>query len=119
MRKVGVSVLCLAALVAAGCGGGLKDQIQGKWSHKEKAEAVGMKLEGEMTYEFLPDGTVKTSGGAMGFSMEGSGKYTVVDANTIEIEGGGKKTKMKVSVSGDKLTMTGEDGKALEFTKVK
>jgi uncharacterized protein (TIGR03066 family) len=114
MRTARLCCVLSLAFLASACSSKPRDQIIGKWSGKDG--------ETDVNVEFNNDGTMKTEKAA-GEPKSFSGKYKFVDDNTIEMEmdvGDQKQTrKAKVTIEKDKLTLTDEKDKKLEFTKAK
>lgn len=97
-----VLVILLSTIAACGAG----NALLGKWADEEG-----------VTLEFKDDNTFVIS--AMGMAIEGtyvlSGSQVTLSAPDM----GEEDIVLKFAVSGDKLTMTDEDGEATEFTRVK
>jgi uncharacterized protein (TIGR03066 family) len=115
MRTARLCCVLSLAFLASACSSKPKDQIIGKWSGKDG--------ETDLTMEFNKDGTMKTEvkGGLVSGSV--SGKYKFVDDNTIEMEvdvGDQKQTKKaRVTIEKDKMTLTDDKDKKLEYTRAK
>ena len=122
MRSTSILRLTLltAILLTCGCKSNNKGKIEGKWSSiasTVKGQAVP---EGLLKLEFGTDGSLVYSTGPITF--KGTYSLGMGDSVTLKLdkELAGRKTHVeKVSISGDRLTMTDSDGTAMTFKKVK
>jgi hypothetical protein len=102
-------LFCAAIAVAVALsvsGSRLQESIIGPWRSETGSDVV----------EFYRDGTVEArpDGGETTRST-----YEFVDGNTLRIESGGVGFIYDVQISGDTLTMTGDDGETLTLTRLK
>jgi hypothetical protein len=146
-RRFAFLVLAGFALVAAGCGSNNKGKIEGKWKlvsapGMEEKDVKMLDAFGAYVYfEFTPDGKVNVGADfkdpqmkeAMAKSdqkMGASGTYKLLSGDDVEFSGlndkktsgglfgGGDKSKVKVKIEGDNMTITGSDGTG-KFVRVK
>ena len=110
-----LSVVCIVALLSA-CSAKPEDAIIGTWKPTSDAKgAVPI-----MSLEFLKGGNVIV-GNRFGSC---AGTYEYVDGNRIKLQCVDATTALigelvKVSVSGEKLSLTYDDGRVQEYTRVK
>ena len=102
-------LFCAAIAVAVALsvsGSRLQESIIGPWRSETGSDVVEFYRDG--TVEVRPDGGETTRS-----------TYKFVDGNTLRIESGGVGFIYDVQISGDTLTMTGDDGETLTLTRLK
>ena len=106
-----VIVPCVMIVMAlSGCARPLKEQVVGKWRHSS----------GNMTVEFLKDGSLTGSAGPVPVS----GSFTAPDEKHLKIEGSGVLGKLlgaqvyQAGIEKDHLTLTAGAARQ-EFDRVK
>jgi uncharacterized protein (TIGR03066 family) len=139
-RLVGACVVavliavCLAAPGQAEEKQKAKDLLVGKWKHSKTEDKGDVKVEFEMTIDFMKDGKVKVGAnvkfGDKEVKHDMDGTYKWVDVENIELTVKEPKTKkeetkkLKVKVSEKELELTDKSEKdkdkaTLKFTRVK
>ena len=119
--KFVVQLALVAALVCSvGCNSKNKGKIEGtKWS-SEAATVKGNVLPvGALKLDFGSDGRLAYKAGPTTYT----GTYSLGFGDTVTLNldqdlAGRKKHAEKVTINGDRLTMTDSDGTSLTFTKV-
>ncbi len=102
-------LFCAAIAVAvalSASGSRLQESIIGPWRSETGSSVVEFYRDGMV--EVRPDGGETTRS-----------TYEFVDGNTLRIESGGVGFIYDVQISGDTLTMTGDDGETLTLTRLK
>jgi hypothetical protein len=122
MRPASILRLTLLAaiLMTCGCKSNNKGKIEGKWSSIASTVKGKAVPEGFLTLEFGTDGSLVYAAGPITF--KGTYSLGMGDNVTLKLDkelAGRKNHTEKVSISGDRLTMTDSDGTALTFKKVK
>jgi hypothetical protein len=120
MRLYALVIVSLGLLFVSGCGSNNTGKIEGKWTSEAttlKGQAIPAGL---LQLEFRKDGTMTYQTGPLSHT----GTYSLGSGDTVtfhfkEALEGQKDHQEKVTISGDKLTMTDSDGTQLTFKKVK
>lgn len=113
--------LLAAVLVSCGCKSNNKGKIEGtKWSSVASTVKGTPIPEGFLRLEFGSDGSLVYSAGPKTFK----GTYSLGSGDNVTLKltedlAGRKNHVEKVSISGDRLTMTDSDGTAMTFKKMK
>lgn len=108
----GFALLVLAlALAAAGCSSNNKGKIVGKW------ETGG----GKLVFEFTDDGRFIASGvvSATGNYSLGSGDWVFLRNISPPLKNNQTKSKDKIVINGDTMTIDSEKGDKLTFNRMK
>ena len=102
MKKL---LLILPLLMFTACSSSTEKALVGKW-----------KIDGrDAMMEFHEDGTGRTYGGQ---AQNRTWEYTFIGKDEVEVEGSGTTERLKVSVSGDELTMEASNGNLLKAERV-
>jgi hypothetical protein len=115
------SILVVAILFVSGCSSSNKGKIEGTKWRSVATTVKGQPLPaGALQLEFKKDGGLVYQAGPISFT----GTYSLGGGDTVTFnldrELAGRKTHQeKISISGDKMTMTDSDGTELTFDKVK
>ena len=109
-RLVPVVFVVCAALLSAGCESNNKGKIVGKWS------AEG----GLLVFEFTSDGRFIASG-----AVSVTGKYSLGAGDTVNLSNlsppldGKTRSREKITITGDSMSVAGGSGKSTTFTRMK
>ncbi len=111
-RNLALSLLAVFAMFATGCKSNNEGKIVGKWAGEG----------GIPVFEFTADG--KFTATALGATIT-SGKYSLGTSDTVNLSGltppmdGKARSRERITISGDKMTVAGNGGKNLTFTRMK
>jgi hypothetical protein len=132
-RLLTASLLAVVVLSTAGCSSNNTGKIVGKW----KATAVngagaidgqlgGLPDDSGMYFEFTADGKFHAYGMVAGQRMDvSSATYSLGSGDTVNLsnlsppQNGKTRSRETVTINGDTMTIKGEGGKSLTFTRVK
>jgi hypothetical protein len=139
-RKVAFVLLAALALIATGCGSNNKGKIEGKWKATsvpgmDEKEKAALKMIGEdnvaVIMEFTADGKMKLSASLnmLGKSQTkemvtadyklGSGDWVFFSNMNPPPKDGKTKSKDKIVINGDTMTIDTEKGEKITLTRVK
>lgn len=129
LRKVALLVVCGVALVATACSSNNKGKIEGKWKATSIPDMPAGVPAGavQMVMEFTADGKMVMNMELLGTKQEvmsadyslGSGDWVFFTNMKPTPKDGKTKSKDKITITGDNLTIDDEKGKTMSFTRVK
>jgi hypothetical protein len=146
-RLLCVAAVCIST-ATLGCGSSLKGKIEGKWKvvsveGEDLTKDMPAKLDLYLYYDFRPDGVLAMGAGSsdpqaadfikMMMEKAPSCKYKILSGDEVEVSdipkdmhktpggpfAGKDRGKAKVTITGDDMTLTPEEGKTIKLTRIK
>ena len=118
-RSASFAIVCLFALACTSCSSNNTGKIVGKW--KASSADLGVPADVTVIYEFTADGrfTIGGPGGSIG------GKYSLGMGDNVSLSDinppidGKTKSREKIVIAGDVMTLDGPGGKKISLSRVK
>lgn len=124
-RPVVFALLAGFVLLAAGCSDN-KNKIVGRWkASSDQAEPSNMPAEAGMFFEFTADSQFRAYMSAGGKTIDlAKGRYRLGAGSAVYLTdlspamSGKTRTKEKITITGNTMSIAGEDGKTITLTRV-